>query len=61
MKLIITGVGKGFGRSYLEHLTDDNKYEIVGLTRTISDFSANELKLLSKKQVKIQEVKLCSQ
>ena len=28
MKLIITGVGKGFGRSYLEHLTDDKGIKI---------------------------------
>ena len=46
MKIILTWVGKGFGRSYLEYLIKKYDYEIIGLTRDLNDFSKNFLKTI---------------
>ena len=51
MKVLLTGVGKGFGRSYLEYISLQNKYEILGLTRNLNDFNDQEVDQLNKKNV----------
>ena len=58
MSLLITGIGKGFGRYYLEHLVDNFDLNIYAVTRTLSDFSANEIKHLDKRNVKLIELDL---
>jgi len=43
MRLIITGVGKGFGRAYLEHVSKRGEIkEVLAITRNMADFSAEE-------------------
>ena len=58
MKIILTGVGKGFGRSYLEYLIKKDNYEIIGLTRDLNDFSKNFLKTIKNKKVTLKAVDL---
>ncbi len=62
MKVLLTGVGKGFGRSYLEYISLQNKYEILGLTRNLNDFNDQEVDQLNKKNVVLQSIDLsCSE
>ena len=62
MKVLLTGVGKGFGRSYLEYISSQNKYEILGLTRNLNDFTDQEVDQLNKKNVALQSIDLsCSE
>lgn len=58
MKVLLTGVGKGFGRSYLEYISLQDKYEILGLTRNLNDFNDQELDQLNKKNVALQSIDL---
>ena len=62
MKVLLTGVGKGFGRSYLEYISSQYKYEILGLTRNLNDFTDQEVDQLNKKNVALQSIDLsCSE
>ena len=62
MKVLLTGVGKGFCRSYLEYISLQNKYEILGLTRNLNDFNDQEVDQLNKKNVVLQSIDLsCSE
>ena len=62
MKVLLTGVGKGFGRSYLEYISLQDKYEILGLTRNLNDFNDQEVDQLNKKNVVLQSIDLsCSE
>ena len=38
MKILLTGVGKGFGHSLLNHLCKIHPNEVIGITRSIMDF-----------------------
>jgi NAD(P)-dependent dehydrogenase (short-subunit alcohol dehydrogenase family) len=58
MKVLLTGVGKGFGRSYLEYISLQDKYEILGLTRNLNDFNDQEVDQLNKKNVALQSIDL---
>lgn len=58
MKVLLTGVGKGFGRSYLEYISLQDKYEILGLTRNLNDFNDQEVDQLNKKNVVLQSIDL---
>ena len=58
MKLILTGSGKGFGRQYLEHLSDQSKYEIVALTRSLMDFSEEQKGYFFERDIELLEIDL---
>ena len=58
MKVLLTGVGKGFGRSYLEHLASRNKFEILGITRDLNDFADKGLQFYQKRNVSLKSVDL---
>jgi 2-dehydro-3-deoxy-D-gluconate 5-dehydrogenase len=58
MKVLLTGVGKGFGRSYLEHLAQNEKFEILGVTRDLNDFDDVILKSLKNKNVTLKSADL---
>lgn len=58
MKVLLTGVGKGFGRSYLEHLAQTEKFEILGVTRDLNDFDDIILKSLKNKNVTLKSADL---
>ena len=58
MKILLTGVGKGFGRSYLEHLAPREGLEVMGVTRNLSDFDSVSLKSLQKKNVTLKSADL---
>lgn len=61
MKVLLTGVGKGFGRSYLEHLIAQNQYEILGITRSLNDFTEEEVASFHEKNIVLKPVDLsCS-
>ena len=60
MKILLTGVGKGFGRSYLEYLISKDNIEIVGLTRDLNDFDKNFLKSLNNKKLTLKSIDLSS-
>ena len=60
-KFLITGVGKGFGRSILECLSEDSRNTIFAITRNLDDFSPSEKLALEKKHVVFYEVDLNSE
>ena len=58
MKMLLTGVGKGFGRAYLEHLAKNNKFEILGVTRNLEDFDDDVIEFFRKKNVMLRSADL---
>jgi len=58
MRFLITGVGKGFGRAYIGHLSGIKNIKILAITRTLSDFSKKELNSLEKKNIEVVQVDL---
>ena len=62
MRILLTGVGKGFGRSYLEHLIKKDNFEIIGITRDLKDFNKNFFKTIKNKKVTLKSIDLsCSE
>ena len=51
MNFLLTGVGKGFGRCYLNHLIEKDIGKIFAITRSLSDFSEKELIYFREKGV----------
>ena len=49
MKILLTGVGKGFGRSYLNTLVQSSEIELIAITRNLDDFSKDNIIIYFKK------------
>lgn len=60
MRVILTGVGKGFGRSLLDLYAANSDTEILGVTRSLSDFSTQELSDYQSKNVRLTSADLSS-
>lgn len=61
MKVLLTGAGKGFGRSYLEHLALKEELEVLAVTRDLGDFDSILIKSLEKKNIVLRPIDLsCS-
>lgn len=60
MRVILTGVGKGFGRSLLDLYAANPDTEILGVTRSLSDFSAQEISDYQSKNVRLTSADLSS-
>ena len=60
MKILLTGVGKGFGRAYLEHLAKKDEFEILGVTRDLNDFDYDVIESFKEKNITLRSVDLSS-
>lgn len=58
MKIILTGVGKGFGRIYLEHIVNSHDVQVCGITRSLDDFADDDISYLSDRGVRLVELNL---
>lgn len=61
MKILLTGVGKGFGRSYLDKLSNSAEHDILAVTRSLKDFSTDEINEYSRRNVELCEVDLSNE
>jgi len=61
MKILLTGVGKGFGRSYLDKLSKNAEHDILAVTRSLKDFSTVEMNEYSRRNVELCEVDLSNE
>lgn len=60
MKVLLTGAGKGFGRSILEELFRNHDDEVFALTRSLDDFSHVEIESLRLNNIYLYQVDLSS-
>lgn len=56
--MIITGVGKGFGRSYLNHISKNFHEKICAITRSLNDFTDKEIAYFDEQNVELVELDL---
>jgi gluconate 5-dehydrogenase len=61
MKILLTGVGKGFGRSYLDKLSNSAEHDILAVTRSLKDFSTVEMNEYSRRNVELCEADLSNE
>ena len=59
MKILLTGVGKGFGHSLFSHLSKISSNYVIGLTRTLSDFDSDS-EQLNKPNTELHSLDLSS-